>query len=180
MGNRILFSILIASLFGCSSNGYNNALREPVNKSTEAAKSIDAAFVPVAAENNRHEYAFIVGHIQKDESSFIEADDIQYLTGQAAVSAAVKRHEADSFQTEDGKTHVDVPNDYFIINDNKKIRLLCLSKNCSIELVINPEATPPIRDNTLQSLKKVDKESPFLLTINEKGMVIKIKEIFVP
>ena len=126
------------------------------------------------------EYTFIVGVIQKADSTFIDADYIQYLTGQAAINAAIKVHQADTFKTEDGKTHIDVPNDYFIVNNNKKIRRLALDKNCSIDLVLNLDRTPPITENSLRNLKKVDHESPFILTLNDKGIVIKIKEIFVP
>lgn len=130
--------------------------------------------------NYNAQYAFIIGVIQKNDTNFIDADYIQYLTGQAAIDAAIKHHEADTFKTVDGKIHVDVPNDYFIVNDNKKIRRLPIDKNCVIDLAINPDGNPIIADNSLESLKKIDNVSPFKLTINKQGIVIKIREIFAP
>ena len=60
------------------------------------------------------EYAFISKIIERGDTVFVDADYIQFLTGQAAIDAAIKEHNADTFKTEDGATHVDVPNDYYI------------------------------------------------------------------
>ena len=171
--------ILTVTILGCNSNNNRQALIDHTQNASDSG-NLKKTLSDDTIKHTSEKYAFIVGNIQKGDSTYIDADYIQYLTGQSAIDAAVKKHEADTFQTEDGKTHVDVPNDYFIVNDNKKIRRLFLNKNCSIELVINPEGIPPIIDNSLQSLKKVDRESPFLLTLNDKGIVTKIKEIFVP
>jgi len=175
----LLLIILTGIIFSCNSNNIRQASTD-ANQNANDSGSVEKTLSDDTTKYTSDEYAFIVGNIQKGDSAFIDADYIQYLTGQSAIDAAVKAHEADTFQTEDGKTHVDVPNDYFIVNDNKKIRRLFLDKNCSIELVINPDGIPPITNNSMQSLKKVDHESPFLLTLNDKGIVIKIKEIFVP
>lgn len=169
---------VIAIIFGCNSKQESRHQIGKTQQTPDISIAEKAIYKVDTVANSK--YAFIVGNIQKGDSCFIDADYIQYLTGQAAIDAAIKRHEADTFQTEDGKTHVDVPNDYFIVNDNKKIRRLLLAKSCLIDLVINPDGIPPINDNSFQSLKKVDNESPFLLTFNDKGVVIKIKEIFVP
>ena len=181
MALRILFSIFFtATIFGCNSNSNQQASSDTTQRATEVSDTINKTLSSDTSKYSKDEYAFIVGIIQKGDSTFIDADYIQYLTGQAAIEAAVKVHQADTFKTEDGKTHVDVPDDYFIVNENKKMRRLALDKNCSIDLVINPDGIPPITENSLQSLKKVDHESPFTLTLNDKGLVIKIKEIFVP
>jgi|GEM_PF-1433896 len=177
---RTLSSIILtATILGCNSNSNHQPLNDTM-KNVNDSGNLQPTLTNDTTKYTSNEYAFIVRNIQKGDSAFIDADYIQYLTGQSAIDAAVKKHQADTFQTEDGKIHVDIPDDYFIVNDNKKIRRLLLDKNCSIELVINPDGIPPIVDNSLQSLKKVDNESPFLLTLNEKGVVIKIKEIFVP
>lgn len=169
----------MATILGCNSNNNHQALIDTTQNVNDSG-NLKQTLSNDTTKDTSNEYAFIVGNMQKGDSNFIDADYIQYLTGQSAIDAAVKKHEADTFQTEDGKIHVDVPDDYFIVNDNKKIRRLFLDKNCSIELVINPDGIPPIINNSLQSLKKVGHESPFLLTLNDKGFVIKIKEIFVP
>jgi len=134
----------------------------------------------ISITNNDH-YSFIVGVAKRDDTTFIDADYIQYLTGKAALEAAKKAHQADTFKTADGKTHVSVPNDYFILNENEKIRRLALDKNCSINLVINLDSNPPISDNSFESLKKrIEQRAPFILTLNNSGAVIKIKEVFIP
>ena len=177
---RTLVSIILTgTILACNSNNNRQALIDTTQNVIDS-RNLKQTLSNDSTNYTSNEYAFIVGNFQKGDSTFIDADYIQYLTGQSAIDAAVKKHEADTFQTEDGKIHVNVPDDYFIVNDNKKIRRLFLDKNCSIELVINPDGLPPITDNSLQSLKKVDHESPFLLTLNDKGIVIKIKEIFVP
>ena len=178
---RILFSLFFtATIFGCNSNSNQKTSSDTTQKATEVSNTINKILSSDTSIYSKDEYAFIVGIIQKGDSTFIDADYIQHLTGQAAVEAAIKVHQADTFKTEDGKTHIDVPNNYFIVNDNKKIRRLTLDKNCLIDLVINPDRMPPINENSLKSLKNVDHESPFILTLNDKGLVIRIKEIFVP
>ena len=131
-------------------------------------------------QNIKDEYANIVRIIQKDDTILLDADYIQYLTGDSAIEAAKKAHQADTFQTADGKTHIDVPNDYFIVNESKKIRQLPIAKNCVFDLIINPDRTHVIEDNSLNSLKKIYSDSPFILTLNNDGTIIKIKEVFIP
>lgn len=181
MALQILISIFFtAVIFGCNSNSNQKDSFDTTQKATEVSDTINKTLSSVTSKYTMDEYAFIVGIIQKGDSTFINADYIQYLTGKAAVKAAIKEHQADTFKTEDGKIHIDVPNDYFIINDNKKIRKLKLDKNCLIDLVINPDRMPSINENSFKSLKNVDHESPFILTLNAEGLVIIIKEIFVP
>jgi hypothetical protein len=98
----------------------------------------------------------------------------------AAIEAAKKAHQADSFQTPDGETHIDAPNDYFIVNENKKLRQLPLAKDCAFDLIINADRTHPITGNSLKSFQKIYGDSPFILTLNDKGVVVKIKEAFLP
>lgn len=132
------------------------------------------------AHKLKEQYVFITNIVQRKDINYIDADYIQYLTGDEAVEAAKKAHQADTFQTEDGKTHIDVPNDYFIVNENNKIRRLILAKDCVFELIINPDRTHPITNNSLESIKKIYKDSPFILTFNDKGLISKIKEVFLP
>ena len=176
---RIILSIIFGTtILSCNSSNNKDSSSDKPQKTKAILDTVDKN--ATIAKSGKEEYSFIVGVVQKDDTSFIDADYIQYFTGQAAIDAAIKAHQADTFKTADGKTHVDVPNDYFILNESKKIRRLALDKNCSFDLVINLDSRPPITDNTLASLKQVDKDAPFLLTLNSDGAVIKIKEIFVP
>ena len=81
--------------------------------------------------HGKNQYSKINEVIKNGDTTFINADYIQFLTGQIAIDAAIKYHQADTFKTQDGKTHIDVPNDYFIVNENKKIRRLEIDKNCA-------------------------------------------------
>ena len=124
------------------------------------------------------QYAYITKIIDGD-AAFIEADYIQFLWNEEAIDAAAKRHDADTAYTEDGKMEVWVPNDYYIVNDSKKIRRLKLSKNVIISLVDwGPDAEFKV-DNTLNGLKNRYEDRPFVLWLH-KGVVVKIREKYVP
>ena len=145
-------------------------------KSLDTAKEIQSDIQTKTLE----QYADIVRIFQKGDTTFLDADYIQFLTGDAAIEAAKKAHQADTFQTEDGKTHIDVPDDYYIVNESKKKRQFPLAKDCIFDLIINPDRTHPIVENSLKSLQKIYKDSPFILTLNDKEIVVKVKEVFLP
>jgi hypothetical protein len=169
-----------ATIVSCNSSNNKHALSDSSRKTKSILDTIDNSVSTAISKSEKDKYSFIVGFSEKSDTTFIDADYIQYFTGQAAIDAAIKAHQADTFKTADCKTHVDVPNDYFILNESKKIRRLALDKNCSFDLVINPDSKPPITDNSLESLKKIEKDAPFILTLNNDGAVVKIKEIFIP
>ncbi len=178
---RILVLILcILILFGCKS-GSNNEVSSITIKKPETNVNILPIDTP---RYDQGEYALIVNIIEQNASTYIIADYIQYLKGQPAIDAAIRSHEADTFLTEDGKTHIGVQNDYFIANENKKLRRLKLADTCSFDLYINPDnpdEAHAIKDNSLASLKKIyNNSTPFLLTFNKQGLIIKIKQIIVP
>ena len=88
---------------------------------------------------------------------------------------------SDSF-TINGKTHIDVPNDYFILNESKKIRRLKLSENAVFNLLLWLDRVDPekeVKDNSLESFKRIYKEGLFLLTTSNDEL-IKIEEVFLP
>lgn len=167
------------TLFSCNSNSSNSTTLAKDDTTTKTLNKADKTQTEVHTIT-QEQYADIVRVFQKGDTTFFDADYIQYLTGDAAIEAAKKAHQADTFQTKDGKTHIDVPNDYFIVNESKKIRQLPLSKDCSFDLIINPDRTHPIANNSLKSLQTIYKDSPFILTLDDKGMVVKVKEVFLP
>ena len=128
----------------------------------------------------KKQYCDINEVIKSGDTTFINADYIQFLTGQEAINAAISHHQADTFKTDDGKIQIGVPNDYYIVNDNKKIRRLQIDKNCVFHLELNPDRFHEIKDNSLESLTKIYKDSPFILTLNDKNIVVEIKEVFLP
>ena len=131
--------------------------------------------------NSSEQYAYILSIPEKADTIFIDADYVQYLTGDSAIEAAKKKHMADTF-TIDGTTHIDVPNDYFILNENKNIRRLALSKQIVFDLLLDLDRADhkeEIKDNSLKSFKEIYKNNLFLLAINNNE-VAKIKEVFLP
>ena len=173
-----ILTITILILLSCNSNSAPQPSLVNTGKSSNYSDTNNVT-KPGKQQSNMAQYAYIVRILQKEDSTFLDADFIQYLTGEAAIEAAKKAHQADTFQI-DGKTHIDVANDYFILNERTKIRRFPISKDCVFDLIINPDRTPLIKDNSLISLKKVYADSPFVLTITPKGVVVKIKEVFIP
>ena len=97
--------------------------------------------------------------------------------GDEAVEQASKRHDADTFYNDNGKMEEYVPNDYYIVNDNKKIRRLKLAKDVIISLV---EWGPEVKvEHSLAGLKKRYEGTPFILWLH-KGVVVKIREQYIP
>lgn len=171
--------IFISAFFSCDSNHPGQANIVKVNTLVKSLNIVDKIKLDTQA-NTQEQYANIIHIFQKGDITFLDADYIQFLTGDKAIEAAKKAHRADTFQTEDGKTHIDVPNDYFIVNESKKIRQLPLSKDCVFDLIYNPDRLHPIEGNSLKSLEKIYKDSPFILTLSNKGIVMKVKEVFLP
>ena len=172
---KLILLAFISTLLSCNSDSSNQT---PSSKIDTTTTRVDTG--TETRSSTQEQYTYIVRIFQKGDIIFLDADYIQYLTGEAAIEAAKKAHQADTLKTEDGKTHISVPNDYFIVNENNKIRQLPLAKDCVFDLIINPGRVNPIADNSLKSLQIIFKESPFILTLNDSGVVVKIKELFVP
>jgi hypothetical protein len=160
-------------------NGKDNAIAVKTD-STSLQMPTDS----IASEgqgNADSTYAYIKETIKRNDSVFIQADYIQFLTGDLAVAAAKKNHEADTSYDDKGKiTSVFVDNDYYILNENKKLRLLPLAKNVEIETV-DMSAGVSIAKTTLDNFisKHGNDSFPFILHIRN-NIVIKITEVYVP
>lgn len=148
-------------------------------QSIKSKKSLTISKNKTDLSSVRTEYAFVKNIEFVNDSILIDADFIQYLTGLAAINAAKKDGEADVFVNKNNDTTYAVPNDYYIVNKNDKIRRLLLSKSISFDLIINPDRAHPIKNNSLQSFGLIYKDSPFILTI-ESNEVTRIKELFLP
>ncbi len=107
----------------------------------------------------------------------IDADFVQMLTGKAAVKAAKKTGEAEYDLNKKGDTTWYVPNDYFVLNENTKVRKLTLSANAQIFLV--KEGTSSLAKSNAAKLKKSFEGKLFKLTII-KNTVTVITEIYTP
>ncbi|QNA46428.1 hypothetical protein [Lacibacter sediminis] len=175
----ILLTISISAFLSCGSN--------PASETTLVKADSILDDLNIAEEdpsdtqpNTIDKYANILSIIQKGDTTILDADYIQYLTGEAAIEEATKAGEVDTFRTKDGRIELVVPNDYYIVNKSKKIRQLSLTRDCAFDLLYNPDRAHPISGNSLKSLKTIYRDSPFILTIDKSGFVVKIKEVFIP
>lgn len=109
--------------------------------------------------------------------SSIVADFAQFLTGKAAASAAAKAGDESP-----------PPNDYYIVNDNPKLRTLAVSPTVAVRLTTEDDGAPLPEgyDSTLAAFAKQLKANPdwaqyrhFWITI-EDGVVTRIEEQFTP
>jgi hypothetical protein len=176
---NIFYILFVLTLHACGSNKSTDNQQKNIDTTshysdTDTNKSADTTL------SGKEQYANIIRIYERLDTVYIDVDYIQFLIGDAAIEAAKKANEADTFIKADGKIDYAVQNDYFIINESKKIRHLALAKDCKYELLYNPDRLHPIKDNSLESLKTIYGDSPFILTLNDKGIVINIKEVFLP
>ncbi|SHF34822.1 hypothetical protein SAMN05444377_10728 [Flavobacterium fontis] len=151
--------INILSFIWISLMSLNSCQKEIIIKQEQNYCLISSVYV----ENNKH---------------YIEADYVQYLTGEKAIEAAKKNGDADVFMI-NGRKEYDIPGDFYIVNENTKIRKLEVSNKVKIELVGLNESINENQIKTFDNLKNDFKNRLFLLTI-ENDKIIEIKEIFTP
>lgn len=171
--------VLLPIVFSCHSNYTDRKAVEEENKAVHKRKGAPA-MPPDTVKGNKEQYANIIHVLQIGDTTFLDADYIQLLTGKAAINAAKKAGVADTIKTRDSAAYIYVPNDYFILNESRKTRQLPLASQCVFELLINPYRVHPIEDHTLESFKRIYKDSPFILTLDKNGRVVKIKEVYLP
>jgi len=123
------------------------------------------------------QYCFIEKVYEKEGTTYIDADYIQFLMGKPAVEAARKRGDAEPF-VRNGDTTWSVPNDYYILNENKKIRSLALKPDFRLVTVEKPEAKEV---SGVGYLKKYAKDLVFVLTLDATDSTVTvIKEQYLP
>ena len=111
------------------------------------------------------------------KSVTIDADLVQMLTGKAAVKAAKKIGEAEYDLNKKGDTTWYVPNDYFVLNENIKVRRLILTSTAQIYLI--KEGTSSLVKSNAAKLKKSFEGKLFKLTIINNTVTV-ISEIYTP
>jgi len=171
----------MALLFSCS----NNKAAGTKTDSTAAMKDSPATIIHdtvMVAEEPKADsvYAYLKKITDRNDSVIIDADYIQFLTGDAAIVAAKKNHEADTSYDDKGKiTSISVDNDYYILNESKKIRQLLLAKDAVLKFMDNQYRTKPIKDNSVASFKQVYGEAPYILTL-KNNVIVKLEEVYLP
>jgi hypothetical protein len=130
---------------------------------------------------------YIQSLFKTKDTFYLDADYIEFLTGDEAFDAAGKQGDLDTSYTSDGKMSVGVPNDYYILNENKKTTRLPLSKNVVIETIFWGDDTYYLKRTSIDSLYKqyldqrhnADMHTPFALIMRD-AVIVKIQEIYIP
>lgn len=155
----------------------------PTGISGLATPTPDASTTPIPAEsegagvldlvNGRH--AAYVTELNLPDRK-VTIDVIQFLTGQEAADAFIRDNPAET----DGP-----PNDYYIVNANKKLRTGTLTPEATVKLVkLAEDSNADLNDATLEEmdayLKTVDRlEVPFWFTVGG-GRITAVEEQFLP
>jgi hypothetical protein len=112
---------------------------------------------------------------KENNKNYIDADYVQYFIGDKAIDMAKKNGDADSHIVNGIKVY-SIPGDFYIVNQNNKIRKLEVSDNVKIDLTSSDDSKS---ENDLNNLKNNFKDKLFVLSINN-DKVIEIQEIFTP
>lgn len=107
----------------------------------------------------------------------ISVDYLEMLTGKAAVRAARKNGEAEFDINAKGDSTWYVPNDYYVVNNNKTIRKFELSRNADILIIKENGST--LTKSTIKLLKNNYKDQLFTINLNDKK-IVQIKQIYTP
>jgi hypothetical protein len=176
-----LFTIFIIAIFFCFSCTTNNSKGQSAdNEMVPLASATKGSEKHIASvEKESGEVTCLIKKITEENGRvFIHADYIRRLDGERAIEEAKKRGDADTNMI-DGKMVIGVVNDYYTINDNPKVRKLPLDAAAKFELVVNPDRYEGKVTNSLQGLKLIYEDTPFIVTLKNES-VIRIVEIFVP
>ncbi len=181
---RVLAAVLLLVVFSACSNDDPVVLESPTPTGTSgpATPTPDASTTPLPAESiaaglldladGRHP-AYLTEVSVPERKATI--DVIQILSGQEAVDAFKRDNPGES----------DLPNDYYIVNANKKLRTGTFAPEATVKLVkLAQDSNADLNDATLQEmdayLKTVDRLAvPFWLTV-AGGRITAIEEQYLP
>jgi hypothetical protein len=101
-----------------------------------------------------------------DTIAFGEFDLASFLTGKEAEAAAAKKGD-------------EVPNDYYIVNDNPKLRTVLAKGNAEVLVLADDRGPDPQKSNVADFAVDRHKDAGFWITIKD-GFVTKIEEQYQP
>jgi hypothetical protein len=187
LGTAAVAVALVAALSGCGPKSSSGAAPAPSGSAAAQALSdvpgssapTSPSAGPVLPDGRSPVYLTTVDIAHRS----ITFDLIEFLTGDAAKQAWKK---ANPGSTEDGPD-----NDYFIVNDNPKLRTMPVAATVTVSVLQNDGGSPDPMPITLAAfpgyLAKVKPDAsehklsynPFWLTV-QNGQIIKIEEQFIP
>ena len=120
--------------------------------------------------NNWQKISFhtVKQHRSKADTIAIDVDYVQMLTGSKARAAAIKNGDADTSFDANGKIiDINVPNDYYILNSNKRLVKIVIAPHVSLSLLHQEGDEVPMSDRLFKVYFK-----------NKK--IKKIEEVYLP
>lgn len=172
-----LAAALLILLAGCNLDEGKTS-GEHKKKATDSP-TVKLAPVEPQSTPEKGQYCDIVKVYEKGGRILIDADYVQFLMGKAAVAAAKKDGYAEMDINKKGDTVWSVPDDNYVVNDNKKIRTLTLAENVVFIGVEDMTSAPPAK-LTVKYLQSVVKDNLFILRFGANGEVVQIKQQFIP
>ena len=171
MFHRILPAIIFLFVFiSCNNADQQAASKEApaVDKKTAVLEPVISA-APVQGQDKPEpgQYCYIKKIFVLGDTVYVEADYIEFLMGEDAVAAARKH----------GDTEGPL-DDYYIVNDNTKLRTLSLAKNVAVTFV-QWDDKPITYKQDLETLLQNKWDALYILTI-ENGIVTRIKQQYLP
>ena len=161
--------------FTKSGNGDSASQTVELTDATDFQTNLDEIGLTKTSDSS---YCFIKDVINQNNRTYLKVDFIQFFTFEQAIEEAKKRGDAEYDIEENGDTTYFVYNDYYIANDNPKLRTFRLTDSTKIEFLEVLGDTATNFKNAEKAMKRVE-FSPFIIT-TEDGKVISLKEVYTP
>jgi hypothetical protein len=179
MKRRVLLIglLLISMLFaGCTSGTSQTpaATATPLKTAEPTAAASPTATVAVT----ENQIGYVLTASVTGGKNYISIDYVQFLTGQAAIDAA----KTDGVAQKDSQGHWYVDNDYYIVNDNTKIRTFEVAPTASIKVLkTGSSELKSVTFSQFMALGPTFASGKMLMHCNVVGgIVVALEQQFVP
>lgn len=175
----IMFSVL-GGLCSCGNTDQSHSAATVDSATMVTANKQDVTFTPVEGQSEPYigQYCYIKKVYKEGDVNYVDADFIQFLMGDKAIAEAKKRGEAIP-DMENGDTTWSLPDGYYILNENTKLRKLKLADDFKLTLFSLGQDT--VKKTKLEWLKeKAEHDFIFVLTMTADSTITAIKDQYLP
>lgn len=184
---HLIYIAIIGLLCSCSIDGKNkNVTQKTLNNSNDRNLSLQTTTERLQANADETQltktmdssYCYIKDVVNQNNQTFLQVDFIQFFTFEQAIEEAKKRGEAEYKIKANGDTTYFVYNDYYIANDNPKLRTFKLTDSTKFKFLEEHGGAAINFKDTKTAMKRVE-FSPFIIK-TKQGNVISLTEIYTP
>lgn len=172
----LFLTLSIASLSSCTDNKKKAEIKE-TSKTENIKPKVKAKSENTILETK---HCFIKSLIVQNGKNYAIADYVDFLTQDKAIEKAIENDDADYDINEKGDTIYFVYNDYYVSNINPKLRTLELADNVKIELWNYPKNNGIFNTVNINELEKHLSSEPIMILKIENGIIIEMREQYVP